>query len=121
MLMMMQMKLRHLEDYSNWEVLRRQFTLEDLLLEVDQGIELNHLFVYVSRASTPAEKPAPGKSLTGHVDSSPAPPKDLEISFIHGYRGYDTRNNLFPLSSGEIVYHIAAVGVVYNPKVLKAY
>ena len=30
------------------------------------------------------------------------------------YRGYDCRNNIFYMQSGEIVYHIAAVGVVYN-------
>ena len=30
------------------------------------------------------------------------------------YRGYDCRNNLFYMQTGEIVYHIAAVGVVYN-------
>lgn len=31
------------------------------------------------------------------------------------YRGYDCRNNLYYISTGEVVYHIAALGVVYNP------
>lgn len=35
------------------------------------------------------------------------------FSFI-SYRGYDCRSNLFYTQTGEIVYHIAAVGVVYN-------
>ena len=30
------------------------------------------------------------------------------------YRGYDCRNNLFYTQAGEVVYHIAAVAVVYN-------
>ena len=30
------------------------------------------------------------------------------------YRGYDCRNNLFYAQSGEIIYHVAAVGIVYN-------
>ena len=30
------------------------------------------------------------------------------------YRAYDCRSNLFYLQSGEIVYHVAAMGIVYN-------
>ncbi|RXM95556.1 Echinoderm microtubule-associated protein-like 5 [Acipenser ruthenus] len=30
------------------------------------------------------------------------------------YRGYDCRSNLFYTQTGEIVYHVAGVGVVYN-------
>ena len=30
------------------------------------------------------------------------------------YRGYDCRNNLFYTQTGEMVYHVAAVGIVYN-------
>jgi microtubule-associated protein-like 6 len=30
------------------------------------------------------------------------------------YRGYDCRNNLFYTRDGDIVYHIAALGVVYT-------
>lgn len=36
------------------------------------------------------------------------------LSLLCSYRGYDCRNNLFYTSSGEVVYHVAAVGVVYN-------
>lgn len=36
-------------------------------------------------------------------------------TLVHfSYRGYDCRNNLFYLLSGEVVYHVAAVGIVYN-------
>ncbi|GAB1295883.1 Echinoderm microtubule-associated protein-like 6 [Apodemus speciosus] len=41
-----------------------------------------------------------------------APEDSLKLQFIHG--GYDCRNNLFYTQAGEVVYHIAAVAVVYN-------
>ena len=41
----------------------------------------------------------------------------LELKFAYGYRGYDTRNNLFYGSHlNEIVYCTAGLGVVYNSK-----
>uniref|UniRef100_H3AL06 EMAP like 5 n=1 Tax=Latimeria chalumnae TaxID=7897 RepID=H3AL06_LATCH len=43
------------------------------------------------------------------------PSSSVRLHFIHGYyRGYDCRSNLFYTQTGEIVYHVAAVGVVYN-------
>ena len=30
------------------------------------------------------------------------------------YRGYDCRDNVFCLKTGEIVYHVAALGIVLN-------
>lgn len=30
------------------------------------------------------------------------------------YRGYDCRNNVLYSQSGEVLYHVAAVGVAYN-------
>ncbi|KAG7466406.1 hypothetical protein MATL_G00164500 [Megalops atlanticus] len=43
-----------------------------------------------------------------------APGSGIKLHFVHGYRGYDCRSNLFYTQTGEIVYHVAAVGVVYN-------
>ncbi|XP_060573407.1 echinoderm microtubule-associated protein-like 6 [Ruditapes philippinarum] len=43
-----------------------------------------------------------------------APADSLKLEFVHGYRGYDCRNNLFYTQSGEIVYHVAAVAILYN-------
>lgn len=42
------------------------------------------------------------------------PTAGLKLQFIHGYRGYDCRNNLFYTQNGEVVYHVAAAGIVYN-------
>lgn len=37
------------------------------------------------------------------------------ISIYLRYRGYDCRDNLFYIrGTGEIVYHVAALGIVYN-------
>ncbi|XP_072031189.1 echinoderm microtubule-associated protein-like 6 isoform X3 [Amphiura filiformis] len=54
---------------------------------------------------------------SGTVDGqkrNQAPSEGIRLEFIHGYRGYDCRNNLFYTQSGEVVYHVAAVGVLYN-------
>ena len=42
------------------------------------------------------------------------PNAKLELEFVHGYRCHDTRNNLRYTSDNNIVYHTAAVGIVYN-------
>lgn len=38
----------------------------------------------------------------------------LDILFSYGYRGKDCRNNLYLLPTGEMVYFVAAVVVLYN-------
>ena len=49
--------------------------------------------------------------------SSDAPDVDMELWFVHGYRGNDCRNNLRYTAKGEVCYPAAALGIVYNPKV----
>lgn len=36
------------------------------------------------------------------------------MDYVHGYRGYDCRDNLFYSAKGEIIYHLAALGIVYD-------
>ena len=40
--------------------------------------------------------------------------QELSLDFIHGYRGFDTRNNLHYLPDGDLVYHAAGAGVVLS-------
>lgn len=40
--------------------------------------------------------------------------QELSLEFIHGYRGFDTRNNLHYLPEGDIVYHAAGAGIVLS-------
>lgn len=45
-----------------------------------------------------------------------AAPSDtsLSLQFVFGYRGYDCRDNLFYTQSGEVLYHVAALGIVMS-------
>jgi len=38
----------------------------------------------------------------------------VELEFAHGYRAHDTCDNVFYTAKGEVVYHTAALGVVYD-------
>ncbi|XP_029642851.1 echinoderm microtubule-associated protein-like 6 [Octopus sinensis] len=42
------------------------------------------------------------------------PDRGLKLEYVHGYRSYDCRNNVFYTQSGRPVYHIAAVGIVLD-------
>ncbi|CAH1261926.1 EML1 [Branchiostoma lanceolatum] len=42
------------------------------------------------------------------------PPEKLKLDWVYGYRGRDCRSNLYLLPTGEIVYFVAAVVVLYN-------
>lgn len=51
------------------------------------------------------------------MDPPPDPPEEkLQLEWVYGYRGRDCRNNLYVLSSGEIIYFTAAVVVLYDVK-----
>ena len=43
-----------------------------------------------------------------------APESQLRLEWVYGYRGHQCRNNLHYTASGEVVYFVAGVGVVYN-------
>jgi len=45
---------------------------------------------------------------------NPAPPQKLKLEWVYGYRGRDARSNLHLLPTGEMVYFVAAVVVLYN-------
>ncbi|KAM6956797.1 echinoderm microtubule-associated protein-like 6 [Aplochiton taeniatus] len=54
------------------------------------------------------------KLQVGSLKRQQGPDEGLSLQFVHGYRGYDCRNNLFYSQTGEVVYHVAAVAVVYS-------
>ncbi|XP_033219907.1 echinoderm microtubule-associated protein-like CG42247 isoform X1 [Belonocnema kinseyi] len=47
------------------------------------------------------------------VDNSP-PDKKLQLEWVYGYRGTDTRRNLWVLPSGELLYYVSAVAVLFD-------
>lgn len=44
------------------------------------------------------------------------PTQDYELEYVYGYRTYDCRQNLYFTASGKVVYNVAALGVVLDPK-----
>lgn len=47
------------------------------------------------------------------------PGQDLKLEWVYGYRGKDARSNLYLLPTGELVYFIASVVVLFNPELNK--
>ncbi|KAJ8309286.1 hypothetical protein KUTeg_014160 [Tegillarca granosa] len=47
-------------------------------------------------------------------DPEEPPNEQLQLEYVHGYRGRDARNNLFCLPSGEVIYFTAAIVVMHN-------
>ena len=45
-----------------------------------------------------------------------APDAQLRLEWVYGYRGHQCRNNLFITGAKEIVYFVAGVGIVLNPR-----
>ena len=45
---------------------------------------------------------------------SPAPHQKPKLEWVYGYRGKDARTNLYLLPTGEMVYFVAAVVVLFN-------
>ena len=43
-----------------------------------------------------------------------APDRKLELEYVYGYQGQCARNNVYYNDAGGIVYHTAAVGIVYD-------
>uniref|UniRef100_H2Z3H4 Uncharacterized protein n=1 Tax=Ciona savignyi TaxID=51511 RepID=H2Z3H4_CIOSA len=50
------------------------------------------------------------------ASSSQLPDHKLKLEWVYGYRGRDCRSNVYSLPTGEIVYFVAAVVVLYDPK-----
>ena len=38
------------------------------------------------------------------------------LTWVHGYRGKDSRTNLWSLPTGETAYYVASLVVLYNPE-----
>ncbi|XP_078617013.1 echinoderm microtubule-associated protein-like CG42247 isoform X2 [Branchiostoma floridae x Branchiostoma japonicum] len=51
-----------------------------------------------------------------YVNPGSRPNKKLKLEWVYGYRGYDARDNLCVLPSGELMYFVATVVVIYNPR-----
>ena len=45
-----------------------------------------------------------------------SPTTQLRLDWVYGYRGHQCRNNLYYTTNKEIVYFVAGVGIVFNPR-----
>ncbi|XP_075907401.1 echinoderm microtubule-associated protein-like 6 isoform X4 [Nelusetta ayraudi] len=81
--------------------------------ELDSDIEQEAQTSY-ERQVYKEDLPQLRKKLIGSLKRQKAPEEGLRLQFVHGYRGFDCRNNLFYTQTGEVVYHVAAVAVIYN-------
>ena len=79
--------------------------------EVDEGDQFMAVKPYlgVVKNSVPSDFDAK------KVDNS-EPSMGLELEYVHGYRCFDTRNNLRYTNEGNVIFHSAAVGVVMDPR-----
>ena len=81
--------------------------------EVDSDIEREALVDYSREEANTKETLANNKleRLTAGagkaVKRDPGPDQKLQLHRVHGYRGYDCRDNIFFTAAGELVYHVS--------------
>ncbi|CAF3520544.1 unnamed protein product [Rotaria sp. Silwood1] len=85
--------------------------------EVDSDIEKEKQISYdrkLYREDYQKIKKAMKEQLPPGEKRKKQPDEGLTLEYAFGYRGYDCRDNVFSLKNGEIVYHVAALGIVLN-------
>jgi microtubule-associated protein-like 6 len=110
---------RKLDRHENKDMLKHG--MEENLVEKEPGIfevaEVKEGDQFMATkpwiGTVKASIPSDYKEKKGESD---APEASLELEYIYGYRCHDTRNNMRYASSGELVYHTAAVGISLNTK-----
>jgi len=82
----------------------------DAQWSAEEGVLRMHL------RGRPINLVCPSSQLEGYslARVSPAPTAKLRLEWVYGYRGRDARSNLHLLPTGEMVYFVAAVVVLYN-------
>ena len=90
-------------------------------LDDDENIRSPYKFEEMSATQFGASKPFLGevkastpKDFIPAKDSSEAPKEGLKLKYIHGYRGFDTKDNVKFTSTGNIIFHSAAADIVMN-------
>lgn len=88
-------------------------TEEELFSESKEGAGDQFMAVKPWLGAVKNSVPTNYKPSKGESDP---PSTQLSLEFVHGYRCHDARNNLKYSPSGDIVYHTAAVGIVFDAK-----
>ena len=79
----------------------------DMVQDDEGGDEFMAVKPWIGAIVEPTEPPPTDNSI---------PDDDLNLRWVHGYRAYDSRNNLRYTARGELVYPAAALGVVFSTK-----
>ncbi|XP_047458383.1 echinoderm microtubule-associated protein-like 6 isoform X2 [Mugil cephalus] len=83
--------------------------------DIEQETQINYdRQVYKEDLAQLRQQSREKKQQVGSLKRQTGPDQGLRLHFVHGYRGYDCRNNLVFTQGGEVLFHVAAVGVVYN-------
>ncbi|CAF1474328.1 unnamed protein product, partial [Adineta steineri] len=85
--------------------------------EIDSDIEKEKQINYdrtLYREDYQKIKKTAKKELAPGEKRKKQPDEGLTLDYVFGYRGYDCRDNVFWLKTNEIVYHVAALGIVLN-------
>lgn len=88
--------------------------------EIDSDIERETCVDEYVRCEAKEKSASVMKARQARVDSNQPvsrqtpPSTGVKLEYVHGYRGYDCRNNLFFTNEGHVVYHVAAVGIVLD-------
>nr|XP_006815111.1 PREDICTED: echinoderm microtubule-associated protein-like CG42247-like [Saccoglossus kowalevskii] len=56
----------------------------------------------------------PSNINTRYPDPNTKPDRKLKLQWVYGYRGYDARCNLYVIPSGEVVYFVGAIAILYD-------
>ncbi|OQS03517.1 microtubule-associated protein, partial [Thraustotheca clavata] len=80
---------------------------EDDELRVTEGDEFMAVKPWLGAIVPPSKLPV--------VDNSQPPSTTLKRSHVYGYQAQNASNNVRYLNNNRIVYHVAALGIVYDP------
>ncbi|XP_055623967.1 echinoderm microtubule-associated protein-like 2 isoform X2 [Toxorhynchites rutilus septentrionalis] len=81
---------------------------------VQRKDEDDYLKLYISGRPIVLHIPEAQISTYDTTKVQPAPNRRLRLDWVYGYRGKDCRSNLHQLPTGEMVYFVAAVVILYN-------
>ena len=96
-----------IEDADNLD--EEENTSSSLIVEKLQGTQFgaSKPFLGEVKASTP-------KNYVPSKGAGDCPKENIKLKYIHGYRGFDSKDNVKFTSNGQVLFHSAAVDIVLD-------
>ena len=92
--------------------MRKSFSTKDASYNNDEGVIQMYIHGHPNHLYLPTALMQSGEYSINKV--SPIPAQKPKIEWVYGYRGKDARSNLHLLPTGEMVYFVASVIVLFN-------